>query len=1404
MAQDGKLRLKILDAQGKPVQGSAQVRLFHQVLSDRRVVMVDASKVNVLTDLYATPQGLYRIEVYVASYEMKNQFVTIAPSGYTDLEVVLRKTGTQGVPPQPPIVTPTPPPAPTLTAKDWLLALYKYSNLTLTELRTQSRELYNHLQGVITDARKAAVLSYFANNSQALREQLQQIDYSPGDRPERSLGQLTLDALTAQQAKPEVSKEASDRIAELEQAGLFTDPARINLTISEHPLFQQDLQHALIYVLANVAKLADAKTEKLIARVGSVAAITDQSLAALIKDGVIDEREAKELGLTAALFRLTDENLALVDALKKSSFLILGGKLSRLHDLVALSTDDWLTIINSAQITPPGGQDRKSYAAALSRLIAALFPTDTLLARLIPKGAVTVTPVLERLKPLLEKNPLVFGFDFDRLHLEGLSMQQIAAGREAHAQLQRLINLQPGLRLDDVLNSSATVADKAKTVASRLGLIDRVARLNPGVNFLALDYSPGSREMTNLKFDGMSQDEQRMVVSNFKIYQRVFSITNDIESAQAVLAAGYRSSANIAGGTFESFQKRTGFGDDTAAAYYVNARDTLATVVATTLTITDIVSGGFNTLFVNNIAPDVNDYLKGLDGYADLFGSQDYCLCKHCQSILSPAAYFVDLMRFVEQYVLENPDYDFTGRRLNHPLNLKVRRNDLWTLPLTCDNTNNLIPYLDIINEILENYISKRRGFAGDLSNRAEVENAVYKKTFSAESSSDPVASFRQPFFLPLERLEAYLSHFNQSRASVARKLSADAAVRTTAALKISKREYDLMAQANTDLTFQRSLYGVEFALAGGKIKSFNAQELLKYTGLTRDDLGMLVKTRFLIGSDIPPVKIRTEKTSDDSVQNDIERVYYLTVAALDRLHRFARLWRRVPWSIPELDLILTQLSAAGSASEINYSVINGVADILALGERWDLPVEQNCALWSTIPRLFAAPDRDPLFDRLFNFRPFVMVDGPLPKDIVTFIHPAFSQSGVPSPPDNTLARLLAGLQLGSDQLAQLIERLAVPLGTKKENGYSFFLTANNLTLLYRHARLAQLLNLSIPDLFQLISFAAIGGYAANLPDLITLLNFHDWWKPSRFTLDDIGFITRGLVQKPENYPDPNDIAAQIIAELKADKSLQFADTIFAFIPGVTEEQSRRIVADNAESFSRSADGTAFTLSDSFDVTKLVVPSSVSVASALAVEDLALKYHISTAVPHRIATHLNISIGKVVMLVIKTETAFAFHASSLVAAIRAGESGPLATLLDTLLRPAILFRDAIFDSPEYNLIHSHGGVFDSNDFNSISVEDVRKVSLYTAIATTGIQSSTAGGDTFPIPRTFGRLSTPSTARTPSTTRTKAPSPVYSARAMPSSPRCCQISLCPATPSRRSRCWAAPSNWPRTSASAARY
>lgn len=84
---------------------------------------------------------------------------------------------------------------------------------------------------------------------------------------------------------------------------------------------------------------------------------------------------------------------------------------------------------------------------------------------------------------------------------------------------------------------------------------------------------------------------------------------------------------------------------------------------------------------------------------AKLFGSIDNCYCDPCRSVLSPAAYLADLLKFIDYSKDVLSDVD-AGRVL------RSRRPDVFDLELSCDNSKVELPHIDLVNEILENAIA--------------------------------------------------------------------------------------------------------------------------------------------------------------------------------------------------------------------------------------------------------------------------------------------------------------------------------------------------------------------------------------------------------------------------------------------------------------------------------------------------------------------------------------------------------------------------------------------------------------------------------------------------------------------------------------------------------------------------
>ncbi len=1034
-----------------------------------------------------------------------------------------------------------------------LLELEKLSNIPLKTLKTESPELFAHLESKATSRLKESLVARFGRSPEALRRCVEDLDVQVADDLTIDIKGQVLDHLQSAGAADELCQEAEALLDAMDLPDSLEDTLQPDVPLSQNPLFHAELEQARLYLLGEVAGLPPDRQEAVVREVSSSVMLTDARLASLVEANDLSEDQAKDLGLTASLFRLCDENLALAVELRP--------KVKHIKDLVVLGKGGWLTVLEEAKAQPPQELAPEAYASLLAKKIENLYPSLALSHRLIPRETGDLEASIQELGP-------------------------------------EFANRFPGLNIQKILDNDD--ADKVEKITQRVGLLKDFQAQNPDLELLALDYTPDSSDLGRLTFNGMSPDEQTMVLSTWKAYQRAYSITRDVEHTGLLVEKGYHSALRVVHEGLDRFREKTGLNADVSQTYYDKAAARVGASTLATGSVLDMWRGGFDWLRVSNLSPPLEGYLKKIDGFEDLFGSQDYCTCEHCRSILGPAAYFVDLMYFVEKKILEK---HFGDGKQDHPLDLKVRRPDLWTLPLTCENTETMMPYLDIINEILENYLAQSHKPDDGPTNRSEAHKMVYGTILPHAKTS-----FRLPFSLALEELQIYLGHFGLTRGAVAAQLESTGDDAVKATLNLSKTEYELITHANAARDFLGDLYGVQFKVgASDQVEPFDAQLLLRPMGLTRAQLGDLVQTRFVTANDSQQIEIRGEKTTEESVQNDIERIYGLTLDALDRMHRFTRLWRRLPWSIRELDLVLSHLNRTGAGGaaltsstrpgpdhDINEETLKYSVPLLSMQKRFGISVEELCALWGPLPTDQVSAEKESLFDRLFNLPEFVLGDVWWPDkdndEVKEFIHPAFTATGEV---DESLPRLLAGLRVTDEELYLLITALSTPLEldleASGEDKKRFQLNIDNLSLLYRHARLARLLKLSIPRLFQLISLApqpdsARLTHIGNLDKLVDLLRFFDWWGSTDYSLDDLGFITSGQVLDSKAYSDGEAIGTQIIEDVQADRALVFADTVFAFVEGVTETQSRTIMATNAAGLEPvTPGGTAYWLSEGFD-----------------------------------------------------------------------------------------------------------------------------------------------------------------------------------------------------------------------------
>ena len=702
-------------------------------------------------------------------------------------------------------------------------------------------------------------------------------------------------------------------------------------------------------------------------------------------------------------------------------------------------------------------------------------------------------------------------------------------------------------------------------------LMERFYNTNDSLNFLSLDYTEKSRDIEKMSFEGISDPEQVIILNNLKTNQRLYKITRNA-SATFKLKEHYSGANEITSDSFPVFFEKTGFDEPFAREYYENARRTALDLGTMMGGIIDRINDPLHESPVENADMEINSFLRRLDGYDAFFGETDYCRCEHCASILSPSAYFVDLMIFLKMNVL---DIHFRGGNINNVISPYKRRPDLWNgLVLNCENTHQLVPYLTISNEILENFIySERNGLspADSFPERYSVENFVYN--LLSRTGEDPlyINSFKQPFHLPLTELDIYLQHFPITRVSIVKIMLAEINDHShaipMASLNLSSVQYTLLAD-NRDSAFLEGLYSITIN-SDGSFDDINVQHLLSKFDITRGELTELISSYFIQSGSSSDVMIVPGPAED--VQFKTEYLHNATVDTLDRMHRFIRLWRRLAWSVPELDQVIYHMHEYYGlpAADRHNLFPDKLVKLVDIQKKLNINLNELCIIINEIP----VKDSPSFFDQKFNLRSFIKEESDRWQDTnlsdgsLTFKHPAYITEATEDPDTTTLHRLLAGFGINDEELFLLIENLKTPLGLSETGATSgtFTLSVASLTILYRHALLFKKYKIKVEELFFFLNIEPLitGNYITGFEAAETFITLMDWYKKSNFSINELAFILNEPLSGEDLFEDPVIMAYDIWSQIQADENLLFADTLFSYVNGISESQSRAVTEAN-------------------------------------------------------------------------------------------------------------------------------------------------------------------------------------------------------------------------------------------------
>lgn len=194
------------------------------------------------------------------------------------------------------------------------------------------------------------------------------------------------------------------------------------------------------------------------------------------------------------------------------------------------------------------------------------------------------------------------------------------------------------------------------------------------------------------EFAALAKDEG--FKQELKAVQRVFKLAPTFEATDALLADDVHSAqqAYRMGKTqfVQRYRDQPGFNEETAKLAWNRAADTHAAVLTIVADLKALDRNALPQALQNN-----NQALSNFPNWENLFQTGDLCDCEACRSVLSPAAYFADLLMYLKHRKAANPASTVKDI-LFRP------RPDLGYLELNCENAFTTLPYIDVVCEVLE------------------------------------------------------------------------------------------------------------------------------------------------------------------------------------------------------------------------------------------------------------------------------------------------------------------------------------------------------------------------------------------------------------------------------------------------------------------------------------------------------------------------------------------------------------------------------------------------------------------------------------------------------------------------------------------------------------------------------
>lgn len=1106
----------------------------------------------------------------------------------------------------------------------------------------------------------------------------------------KTVQQLTVDALIKKYIVPPMLKSRTlyalgkilQRRADKADAPTVAVLLRLSTPLAEHPLFVTDVRQGKGRELLRMAKLSENLVTKIDAQEKALEAWNDSDWANAVTTKVLTPAQKNTLFFTTELSRLTGEHYTLVDSLHKAN-------VNTLTDLLKWDKAQLADHLRKNKITAPDRLTPDAYAEQLAKNIRTTFPSEYLALRIADKAlAESAVRLWSALKPLLKNNPgLLNDPANENIDWTGI---KVADQKILAAKLQEfagIVNTYRHLGLQEILgDKKKSAAQQQAEIGKRVDALKRFLQNNAGedLRFLNLFEQPAARtdsaKTTAISWTGIAAADQLPVRNQLLAYQRLLHLSSDYETVSALLKAGLDSSAAAGNISYPAFLKKTGLTETNAFPVYQNALHRSSQIAHGIQLKKDAFSSLEQGRLFQGVNPAFINDLKDIPGYADLFGSTSYCECAHCRSIFSPGAYFTDLMYFIEQNITNKA---FIGKP-KHPIRLDMRRPDLWHLPLTCANTDTLIPHLALVIEILEAY----------LQHTLNVQNIETKLV------TDRTA-IGLPYHRPLETVRQYLSDWNMNLSDIYALLNVPAATIRKEKLLLSDEEWTGLTASATDIAW------IRFDTAAHT--KMDVVDFLGFTGITRSQLDELKATTTAGGFTVVKIKLSND------IQSEKEEVQGLSDGLLDRIGRFLRLQRKTGYTITELDELL-QCGKITQANKFSVKSLEGVARFKQLQQALSLPVEAAMSVLDHIPMRALQPGGTALYTAIGI--PAFTAGSAFP---ISFHHAHFNTSSNNSDTlvDDRLPALLNILGITEAELLGLFAQYSGVIVFSNKGDVK--LTLDHITLLYAHVTLAKATGLSPAELSLVVDelFAFPGNDFRNMDALEQLQSRIAQLQKLPFSIEEFFSLLNPAVSLVTDAQ-----LIQTIADLQKSGARLFAPPMLNAVPGISTSDSLAIfdALENCPVPLIVKEGDKYALTAAYtpatDLQNVLPAAFVALKQAL--HKAFMAYHFTNLLPNYFASLTGLQPDKA--LIALAYAPAGWDDAAILTALKTpllngaaqqpADLVPLLALANSLVRATTLLDRLNLETADYWFIAQYPALFGIPDIRQLSLDDLSNLQRY--------------------------------------------------------------------------------------------